>query len=106
MRDHNIKYWCETSAKSGQNIEGLFLNATKFLYNQMNEPDGATETSESDIGGDNSKSSNSHMGSIPQNSRGNSPKFNNPNSVKQPSPEPAPVRLNQNLHQETAHNPV
>ena len=66
MRDHNIKYWCETSAKSGQNIEGLFLNATKFLYNQMNEPDGATETSESDIGGDNSKSSNSHMGSIPQ----------------------------------------
>ena len=37
MRQHNIKYWCETSAKSGQNIETLFLNASKFLYNQLLE---------------------------------------------------------------------
>ena len=34
MRENeNIKFWTETSAKSGENIENLFLCASKFLYN-------------------------------------------------------------------------
>lgn len=32
QREHNIKYWTETSAKSGDNIESLFLDASKFLF--------------------------------------------------------------------------
>lgn len=32
QRDNDIKYWTETSAKSGDNIENLFLDMSKFLY--------------------------------------------------------------------------
>lgn len=40
MRENaNIKYWTETSAKSGVNIEMLFLNASKYIYYQMMEDD-------------------------------------------------------------------
>lgn len=77
MREHDIKYWCETSAKSGANIESLFLNASKFLYNQMLDCE-TSEQSESDIGGSHSQTGGHVMGSIPSNSRGNSPKFGNP----------------------------
>ena len=64
MRENeNIKYWTETSAKSGENIELCFLNASKFLYNtMMDESDDATE---SEIRAANSQMGGSHMGSIP-----------------------------------------
>lgn len=39
QRDNNIKYWCETSSKSGDNIESLFLDASKFLYRQLANTD-------------------------------------------------------------------
>jgi len=42
MRENNIKLWTETSAKSGDNVEQLFINASKFLYLEMCE---GTETS-------------------------------------------------------------
>jgi GTPase SAR1 family protein len=35
QRDNNIKYWTETSAKQGHNIESLFLDASKFLFKQL-----------------------------------------------------------------------
>ena len=35
QRENGIKYWCETSAKSGGNIENLFLHTSKFLYCQI-----------------------------------------------------------------------
>ncbi len=46
MKENNIKYWCETSAKSGENVEQLFLNASKFLYNQLQQADGSDTQSE------------------------------------------------------------
>ena len=64
MREHkNIKYWTETSAKSGENVELLFLNASKFLYSQM--LDNEESNSGSDIGATNSQMGGSHMGSHP-----------------------------------------
>lgn len=35
QRENGIKYWAETSSKSGDNIESLFLDASKFLYRQL-----------------------------------------------------------------------
>lgn len=35
QREHDIKYWIETSAKSGDNINQLFLDAGKFFYSNM-----------------------------------------------------------------------
>ena len=64
MREHkNIKYWTETSAKSGENVELLFLNASKFLYSQM--LDNEEFNSGSDNGTSNSQLGGSHMGSHP-----------------------------------------
>ena len=31
-KEHGIKYWVETSAKSGDNVNQLFYDASKFLY--------------------------------------------------------------------------
>ena len=35
QRENNIKYWTETSAKSGDNIEKLFFDASKFLFREL-----------------------------------------------------------------------
>ena len=32
QRENNIKYWIETSAKSGEHIESLFFDASKFFF--------------------------------------------------------------------------
>ena len=32
QRENNIKYWVETSAKSGEQIESLFFDASKFFF--------------------------------------------------------------------------
>ena len=32
QRENGIKYWIETSAKSGEQIESLFLDASKFVF--------------------------------------------------------------------------
>ena len=58
MRDNNIKLWTETSAKSGEYVEELFLNASKFLFAGMLD---GTESSSVDNGQSNNEGS--HMGS-------------------------------------------
>ena len=35
QRENNIKYWTETSAKSGERIEDLFFDASKFLFREL-----------------------------------------------------------------------
>lgn len=35
QRENGIKYFTETSAKSGDNVETLFLDASKFLFKQL-----------------------------------------------------------------------
>ena len=32
QKENGIKYWTETSSKSGENIEQLFYDLSKFLY--------------------------------------------------------------------------
>lgn len=39
QRENNIQYFTETSAKSGDNVEQLFLHASKFLYRQLQSKD-------------------------------------------------------------------
>ena len=51
MKENNIKYWTETSAKSGENVEQLFLDASKFLYNQLPETEGSDTQSELTVSG-------------------------------------------------------
>jgi hypothetical protein len=34
QREHGIKYFCEASAKSGDNVKNLFMDAAKFFYQQ------------------------------------------------------------------------
>lgn len=47
MKEHDIiKYWTETSAKSGENIESLFLNTSKFLYTSMLDDEACPSESE------------------------------------------------------------
>ena len=49
QRKHNIKYWVETSAKTGDHVSQLFFDASKFLYKQLIENgDGSTERSASE----------------------------------------------------------
>lgn len=72
QRKHNIKYFCETSAKSGENIEILFLSAAKFLYNQVQHSDSTSERSQSEIGGSHYHASN--MGGSVNGSCQNSPR--------------------------------
>lgn len=31
-KEHGIQYFAETSAKSGENVEKLFIDAAKFMY--------------------------------------------------------------------------
>lgn len=35
QREYDIKYWIETSAKSGENVETLYLDASRFIFNIM-----------------------------------------------------------------------
>ena len=35
QRENNIKYWTETSAKSGEHIESMFFDASKFLFRKL-----------------------------------------------------------------------
>lgn len=37
QRDNGIKYWIETSAKSGDNIQQLFMDASKFFYTAIGD---------------------------------------------------------------------
>ena len=37
QRENNIKYWAETSAKSGEHIESMFLDASKFLHRRFSQ---------------------------------------------------------------------
>ena len=46
QRDNNIKYWTETSAKSGERIEDLFFDASKFLFRELQNNDSTPLTSE------------------------------------------------------------
>ena len=39
QKKHGIKYWIETSAKSGDNINQLFFDASKFLYQIIKNDD-------------------------------------------------------------------
>lgn len=50
MRENNIKLWTETSAKSGDHVEELFLQASKFFYTEMLEGTESSSTPETDIG--------------------------------------------------------
>jgi len=59
QRKYNIKYFCETSAKSGENVENLFINASKFLFNMLHA-DTTSQDSQSEIGG--SQAPTSHYG--------------------------------------------
>ena len=34
---NNIQYWCETSAKSGKNVDKLFTDCAKFVYNKYKD---------------------------------------------------------------------
>lgn len=36
-QEHNILYWVETSAKSGENVERLFIDVAKFLYDKYKD---------------------------------------------------------------------
>ena len=38
-KENGIKYFMETSAKSGVNVNKLFFDASKFLYNQIKTQD-------------------------------------------------------------------
>jgi GTPase SAR1 family protein len=55
MQEYGIKYFTETSAKSGVNVNQLFFNASKFLYNQMRGQDNASD-SQSSFSGSQSRS--------------------------------------------------
>ena len=38
FKDMNgIQYWCETSAKSGKNVDKLFTDCAKFLYTKYKD---------------------------------------------------------------------
>ena len=45
QKKNDIKYFIETSAKSGDNVNQLFFDASKFLYTQLKTGDFASETS-------------------------------------------------------------
>ena len=47
QKQHGIKYFIETSAKSGENVNQLFFDASKFLYNQIKNNDFASESQSS-----------------------------------------------------------
>ena len=47
QKEHGIKYFIETSAKSGENVNQLFFDASKFLYNQIKNNDFASESQSS-----------------------------------------------------------
>jgi len=46
-KQHGIKYWIETSAKSGDNINQLFFDAAKFLYQKIRDEDDGSGTERS-----------------------------------------------------------
>ena len=56
QRENNIKYWTETSAKSGEFIESLFLDASKFLYRQLMNSETTSQGSNSDASYNGSRS--------------------------------------------------
>ena len=45
QKENDIKYFIETSAKSGDNVNQLFFDASKFLYTQLKNGDFTSETS-------------------------------------------------------------
>ena len=47
QKEHGIKYFTETSAKSGDNVNKLFFDASKFLYNQIKNNDFASDSQSS-----------------------------------------------------------
>ena len=47
QKEHGIKYFAETSAKSGDNVNKLFFDASKFLYNQIKHNDFASDSQSS-----------------------------------------------------------
>ena len=54
-KENGIKYSTETSAKSGINVNQLFFDAAKFLYNQIRNQDMASD-SQSSLSGSQSRS--------------------------------------------------
>ena len=61
-RENNIKYWTETSAKSGEHIESLFLDASKFLYRQLQNTETTSQGSPTSYNGSRSNASGSFNG--------------------------------------------
>ena len=69
QRQHDIKYFTETSAKSGDNVTRLFHDASKLLYLHLKQMDEATShDSQSSFSGDRTISQNSISGA-------NNPRF-------------------------------
>ena len=44
QKENDIKYFIETSAKSGDNVNQLFYDASKFLYTQFKNTDFASDS--------------------------------------------------------------
>jgi hypothetical protein len=51
MDEYNLDYFCESSAKSGDNIHKMFLEAAKILYKEYKNTDGHNNTFKSYISG-------------------------------------------------------
>ena len=77
-KENGIKYCTETSAKSGINVNQLFFDAAKFLYNQMRSQDMASDSQSSYSG----SQSRSNYEVSPFGSRRPSANFHTPHGEK------------------------
>jgi len=95
QRENNIKYWAEMSAKSGEHIESLFLDASKFLYRQLENTETTSQGSMTEY--NDQRSSNGSMVSEqrPQNvasaAQGQRPNYDDDNIVLKPEEMDFPI---------------